>query len=174
MLSELEERLHILLPLVGLIHSHLEDLPALSAQDHLLGRCCSTKIRCSATTAITVNPIDESIERRGWSTFRDGLAVPGDGIDEEAAEAGERLGARPPCVVVVRLRAARVDHRGDAVLAAGVQEHPVHRVVAGAAAPQVEICRRGRKQRGAVRRRLAEGGNGGEAEGDLPCASSKV
>jgi len=98
-----------------------------------------------------------------------------DGIDEEAAEAGERLGARPPCVVVVRLRAARVDHRGDTVLAAGVQEHPVHRVVAGAAAPEVEICRRGRKQRGAVRRRLAKGEDvGGRGGGDLPWASSKV
>ena len=76
------------------------------------------------------------------TTFRDGLAVPGDGIDEEAPEAGERLGSRPPRVVVVRLDAPRVDHRGDAVLAAGVQEHPVHGVVAGAAAPEVEICRR--------------------------------
>ena len=146
LLSELEERLHILLPLVSLIHGHLEYLAALSAQDHLLGRCCGTKISRSTTNKRT-NPIDDDddwIERRGSEiTFRDGLAVPGDGIDEEAPEAGEGLGARPPRVVVVRLGAARVDHRGDAVLAAGVQEHPVHRVVAGAAAPEVEICRRG-------------------------------
>jgi len=83
--------------------------------------------------------------------------VPGDSIDEEAPEAGEGLGAQPPRVVVVRLGAARVDHRDDAVLAAGVQEHPVHRVVAGAAAPEVEICRRV----SAVRRCLGKGGGGG-------------
>ena len=47
----------------------------------------------------------------------------------------------PPGVVVTHLSAAWVDHRGEAVLAAGVQEHPAHRVVAEAAAPEVEICR---------------------------------
>ena len=41
--SELEEWLHILLPLVGLIHGHLNDLAALCSQDQFLGRCCSTK-----------------------------------------------------------------------------------------------------------------------------------
>ena len=76
------------------------------------------------------------------TTFRDGLAVPGDGIDKEATEAGERLGSRPPGVVVVGLGAPRVDDRDDAVLAPGVQEHPVHRVLAGAAKPEVEIWRR--------------------------------
>lgn len=84
----------------------------------------------------TINWILNSIE----ITFGDVLTVPGDGIDEESAETGELLGAGPPGVVVVRLRAALVDHRGDAVLAAGVQEHPVHRVVPGAACPEVEIC----------------------------------
>ena len=71
------------------------------------------------------------------------MAVPGDSIDEEAAEAGERPGSRPSGVVVVGLGAPRVDDRDDAVLAPGVQEHPVHRVLAGAAKPEVEIWRRG-------------------------------
>jgi hypothetical protein len=76
-------------------------------------------------------------------TFCDGLAIPGDSIDEEAAEAGQRLGARPPGVVVVGFGTSWVDHRDDAMLAPWVQEHPVHRVLAGAAEPEVKIWRRG-------------------------------
>jgi hypothetical protein len=99
-------------------------------------------------------------------TFGDGLAIPGDGIDEEAAEAGEQPGAQPPGVVVVRFRAARRDHGGDAVLTAGVQGHPVHRVVAGAARPEVEICGRGEQAR-AVRRGYGEGEDGEGGRGRL-------
>jgi hypothetical protein len=80
-------------------------------------------------------------------------------------------------VVVVRLGAALVDHGGDAVLAAGVQEHPVHRVVAGAARPEVEICVRGEQARavrqgplrgGGRRGRLAVGVLEGEVVADEP------
>jgi hypothetical protein len=87
-------------------------------------------------------------------------------------------------VVVVRLGAALVDHGGDAVLAARVQEHPVHGVVAGAARPEVEICvrgeqaravrqgllRRGRRRRkkGGRRGRLAVGVLEGEVVADEP------
>ena len=67
------------------------------------------------------------------------MAIPGNSIDEEATEAGEWLWARPPGMVVVCLCATRVDHRDNTVLATGVQENPVHCMVAGAATPEVDI-----------------------------------
>jgi hypothetical protein len=59
-----------------------------------------------------------------------------------------------------------MNHGGDAVLTAGVQGHPVHRVVAGAARPEVEICGRGEQAR-AVRRGYGEGEDGEGGRGRL-------